>query len=158
MASNIFNNPFGSSASSSSADAIACLATLGSAQSIAVQTITLLNIDTASIDTDSILDAVNNKIIPTTAGYYHIAYNVTMPDTNATLVLAQLKKNTTTIADFRAGASTASNVAATCNIIVEMNGSTDYIQCAVWHNNSANASVDISAEKTYLAVHYIGAA
>jgi len=157
MASNIFNSPFYGSGDGGTSDAVTISAYIGSAQSIPSNTVTVLNFDTATFDTDSVLDDTGHKFTPTTAGYYEISLCVTQPDTDATLMLANIKKNDTYVADFRAPAGTSSEVAAACNAIVYMNGTTDYIQAYAWHNNTSAANVVTAAQKTHMEMFYIGA-
>lgn len=164
MASNVFDEPFFSSAtqfdsSTDYADAITCSAYKTAAQSIANATVSKILIDATSFDTDSIVDTTNSKIIPTKAGYYSVRSLCTIPSTNAMLMVAYIRKNGINVIEARNNSGrTGDSLSTSLGGIVEMNGSTDYLELYVWQDSGGAVDHDEQARRTFLEVTYIGPA
>lgn len=120
-------------------------------QAILAATITRVNFDTETEDTASAYDNVTNyRFQPLTAGWYHIYANVNFidPGTNggAAAAFLYIYKNGASIANnsFPKGIDNTDLVVGNgdivCNVstIVEMNGSTDYIDIRVQSGVACN--------------------
>lgn len=100
-------------------------------QSITVNTITKVAINTEIFDTNSNFDSTTNyRFTPTVAGYYQINGTVRGTGTAVTAVISNLYKNG---ASYASGAQLSITnppyaLQATFNEIIYLNGSTDYVE------------------------------
>ncbi|MET8150256.1 hypothetical protein ACIBSW_13195 [Actinoplanes sp. NPDC049668] len=127
------------------------------AQSIPDNTVTALTWTTEDIDTDGFHDtAVNNtRITPNLEGYYefHFTYYSAAQTTPASMDVSLRKNGSGSIASGTrtAGATVATGVSG--NTIVEMNGTTDYVEVMALQDSSGavntNASSRFSSHVTW---------
>ena len=108
------------------------------AQSIAQNTTTKLQVDTIGFDTASCFNTTNFTFTPNVAGYYQVNASVNYTGGVAytsNYINFRLYKNGIQI---RASVSTISQFATPCmSFLVEMNGSTDYLELYVSHTAAA---------------------
>ena len=106
-----------------------------SAQVVSNNTNTKVEFSTEIFDTDNCYDnSTNYRFTPNVAGKYFVyARIMTRAETNGQLVIGvvSLKKNGTTIGStrFDNGSEKVNNKTPVINQIVDMNGSSDYIEC-----------------------------
>ena len=106
---------------------------------------TKVQIDTEVLDTDSNYDNTTNyRFTPTTAGKYFIYGNISAEfDTDKLLwIRTQIRKNGTTISstDSLFADNTISRLHAYASTIVDMNGSSDYVEIYCYINRYAGGS------------------
>jgi hypothetical protein len=128
-----------------------------SAQVVSNNTDTKVQFSTENFDTDNCYDnSTNYRFTPNVAGKYFVyARIMTRAETNGQLVVGvvSLKKNGTTIGStrFDNGSNKVNNKTPVINQIVDMNGSSDYIECfgevsvgsgnAQFYNDSAERTI-----------------
>ena len=116
----------------------------GTAQSIANTTTTLMQFATVAFDTDSCFDntATNYKFTPDVAGKYFFYAKMTYGDSFGTnqdkVGSLEIRKNGTGITWQQTMSVYPCNQ---CSGIVEMNGSSDYVQCYTWQNYGSNRAL-----------------
>lgn len=123
---------------------IGCRISLAGTQTgINANTVYTVDYDTTEYDTNSMADLTNNRIVPTVAGYYHVTANLLMQaaiGSTATRMIGILEKNSTQIADSRAGiVNPQIDGAANMSATVYMNG-TDYFQVICLLSASGNGN------------------
>ena len=118
----------------------------GSAQSIGNATFTKLQFNTEIFDTTSDFDTTNYRFTPSVEGYYLITVNGFIASlANATNAIVTIYKNGSEVHRgtqvLQGGTSSALSVASG---LLYMNGSTDYVEGYIYHNNgsSRNANAD----------------
>lgn len=106
---------------------------------------TKIVLNTELFDTNNNFDPTTNyRFTPTVAGYYQINFSVEAPGTAAGYYVAQLKKNGSGVAlgaNFPTDASFGPVSAGAC--LVQMNGSTDYLELFVQSSASRTISSGI---------------
>jgi len=106
-----------------------------SAQVVSNNTNTKVQFSTENFDTDNCYDnSTNYRFTPNVAGKYFVyARIMTRAESNGNLVVGvvSLKKNGTTIGSsrFDNGSNYVNNKTPVINQIVDMNGSSDYVEC-----------------------------
>lgn len=129
------------------------------AQTITTSTNTKIQISTATLNTvGSDLDTTTNyRHTPTTAGYWlYIAQASIQAATDGSNIRGSLYKNGSEYAANikylgSAGGATSSIVA-----LVQMNGSTDYVELYIYQNSGSDKSTHVGAYSSFLAGTYIG--
>lgn len=124
----------------------------GTAQSgLASGVYTKINLNTADINTGGGFDIAASRFQPTMAGNYLVFIQTVMNMTaaNKTLTVA-VRKNGTQMANFGQVAPSATYIASAVTEIVALNGSTDYVEMFVAHDNSGSSSVSGSGNQTYM--------
>jgi hypothetical protein len=123
---------------------------MGSVQTISNASVTKLNFNTESYDTDSNYDTLNYRFTPTTAGKYLVTASVRL-DGAVTITNVQLyiNKNGSTYNRSTQGFNGDSSPTITNTDTIEMNGSSDYIEMYLYHNQGSNLDISGSAESTY---------
>jgi hypothetical protein len=121
---------------------------------------TIVKLTNEDYDTHSWFDTTTWKYTPQRAGKYFFCANVGLLSCgNATLIVSNLYKNGTTSLDgsfiYNASGSTA-NMTTQAVFMVEMNGSTDYVQLRVFNGNVGNKDINGSATATSLGGYWIG--
>lgn len=115
----------------------------GTDQSLSVQTATLVNLVTTSINVGGCFDTTTKKFQPTIAGYYQvsatISYGSLGSDPLAYFMITKNGSVTQSQANF-GGSSTGAGSAAGTDI-VEMNGTTDYLQLFAYYRGSAGGQI-----------------
>ncbi len=130
---------------------------LSANQTISHDTETKIQFNTETYDTDSAYDnSTNYRFTPQTAGKYFVYGNIngTVGTSNVNSNRAIIKKNGTTVKyvnqDFRNNPSKTSNTPV--SVIVDMNGSTDYVELYALIEYSSSATVQvIGASNNYSA-------
>jgi len=136
----------------------AFLAYQSSAQSISNNTVTKVNLQTEIFDTDNAFDSTTNyRFTPQVAGKY--------------VIYASTRKDNFTAARFQAiltlNGSTNKLVAETGNssnyntangiTVVELNGSTDYVEMYTYHDNGSTQDLQPGISSTFFGAYRIGA-
>ena len=121
---------------------------LSANQTISHDTETKIQFDTETYDTDNAYDnATNYRFTPQTAGKYFVYGNIngTVGTSNVNSNRAILKKNGTTVKyvnqDFRN--NPAKTVNTPISVIVDMNGSTDYVEFYALIEYVSSATVQV---------------
>ena len=130
---------------------------LSANQTISHDTETKIQFNTETYDTDNAYDnSTNYRFTPQTAGKYFVYGNIngTVGTSNVNSNRAILKKNGTTVKyvnqDFRNNPSKTSNTPV--SVIVDMNGSTDYVELYALIEYSSSATVQVlGASNNYSA-------
>jgi hypothetical protein len=106
-------------------------------------------------DTNNNYDPSSGRFTPTVAGRY--MFQVMIRPTGAPAVLAAvIQKNGVTISDNAANSSSSSYSSFT-SIIVEMNGSTDYVEALCYHNLGSNLTINGSSAYSYFQGYLVSA-
>jgi len=135
-------------------------------QVVSDNTSTKVQFSTENFDTDNCYDnSTNYRFTPTVAGKYFVyARIMTRAETNTELSVAEISllKNGSKIGSSRfdnGGTSKVNNKTLVINQIVDMNGSSDYIECfGIVDVGSGNAQFyNDSAERTIFGAYRIGA-
>ena len=125
----------------------------GNQTGIAYATDTKILFDEEIWDTNS--DFASYKFTPTVAGYYHIGLNVYHSDTpDGDYVTAAIYKNGSKVTLNRAHASHTQEITCCTSAIVQMNGSSDYIEGYGAHSNSSAQS--FIGDRTYATTYIYG--
>ena len=136
-----------------------------SAQVVSDNTNTKVQFSIENFDTDNCYDnSTNYRFTPTVAGKYFVyARIMTRAETNTELIVGEVSiyKNGTKIGSSRSdngGTSKVNNKTPVINQIVDMNGSSDYIECfGLVDVGSGNAQIyNDSAERTIFGAYRIG--
>lgn len=129
-----------------------------SAQSVNSGSTTKIEFNGETFDTDSAFDSTTNyRFTPQRAGYYHVNFGVALDAlTDGTRVFAQCLKNSTPAFEGTQLAGAASNLGVTASDIVNLNGSTDFIEVHVNHNSGAAENVLNGTRLTFFSAHWIG--
>jgi hypothetical protein len=126
----------------------------GSTQSVSNVTATKINLDSELFDIASWFDSTTNyRYTPLEAGKYLIIGSVgfqAMTDQGYLNVL--IRKNGSNVAQTILTQSTATNasMASTASVIVDMNGSTDYVELFVYQSTGSSKTTFSGANITYL--------
>lgn len=124
----------------------------GSGQLISNTTTTVIDWTTASIDTNSIFDDANNRLVPNVAGHYLCAVNVNIDaGVDTAIVEAKIRKNGSDVAvgqnmSAQSGSKDNTEFIAT---IQYMNGTTDYFDATVLQDYGSSQNLDGGAGKTF---------
>lgn len=131
-------------------------------QSIADNTATALTFATEDIDTDGFHSTSVNtsRVTPTVAGYYRFYGTVFMGGrTDYSTISVVIRKNGSTNmapagrvgggASFSGAAASAQVCSVPCDVLVDMNGTTDYIELVVTQDNVANVSVSTNQSSQF---------
>ena len=131
-------------------------ASLSATQDIADVTITKVEFDTELFDTDNCYDNTTNyRFTPTVAGKYFIYSHIDgdVDGTNKTdQVQLYIRKNGTTAAftmSYPNTAAEANNLGLTLNTILEMNGTTDYVEIAAYIDGVTGYQPKVRGASTY---------
>ena len=124
-------------------------ATLGSDTTISHDTLTVLPCNNTTFNLGSAYNTSTYKFTPQTAGkYYMYAYaQCNMSSGEANYVLTYLVKNSTTIisAELSMYDNSASRLSATAVAIIDLNGSTDFVQAKVLPGRGGG-NIDLKAD------------
>lgn len=126
----------------------------GSLQSIAPSTFTKITLDNEIFDTNSNFDnATNYRFTPTVAGKYLVTLSVfwsTAAET-ATYRIYIYKNGSANTLSSKGDTFIAADHTMFVSDIIDMNGSTDYLEAYVWHSGGANRAVNAASGVTYFA-------
>jgi len=136
---------------------------LGSNQTAADATATKLNINTETYDTDGCFDTSTYRFTPTEAGKYFVYGNAEWYSTGNTFNFgaARIYKNGSVLFSLghNGNASGGAQEGKEPSGVVDMNGSTDYLELYVYQDTSDSSSVTLNGGSTnnYLGAYKIGA-
>ena len=106
-------------------------------QSISSQTLTKIQFNLETFDTNSNYDnATNYRFTPTIAGYYQISATV-CPSTNQNSFTSIYKNGSLAYSGNVSGNNFAGN-ASTISCLIYFNGTTDYVECYAAFNGASN--------------------
>lgn len=108
--------------------------------SVAGVTFTKVNLGSEIFDTNS--NFTSSRFTPTVAGYYLIAGGVAISSSTPVGLLSMIYKNGI-IYSYGSGQVRANALRSSITDIVEMNGSTDYIELYCYHETSGSFNTDI---------------
>lgn len=120
-------------------------------QALTANTVTKCAIDTTLFDTDTVFNLANNRIIPNVAGKYIVAGCATYVASANDATICWIYKNGVAVGG-PAGFTTAGSgytLAISPSIIVDMNGSTDYLELYIYKVIAGNCVG--GAANTYLS-------
>ena len=118
-------------------------AKVSSNQSIAHNVMTKVNFDSEILDSDSCYDTTNKRFTPTTAGNYLVYVETNIHDlTDGYYMVSAAYKNGSPALRSQSGGGIDQNVAQSCFGVINMNGSSDYIEGYVKiHNNAGDRNL-----------------
>jgi len=141
----------------------AFLATRATNQSIPNNTVTKVQFDTEVFDTDNYYDnSTNYRFTPLVAGKYFVTLQAGFANlTNVThRIVLEIHKNGSTYArvgDLAANSDSSADPNLTMSAIVEMNGSTDYLEGAIYQDTGGAVSTFASDTYNKFQAYRIGA-
>ena len=151
--------PVGSNAMTLQANC--CFAHLETDQSVTDGVFTLIKMDTIDIDTQSAYNTGTGKYTPTKAGKYRVCLNMrAFVNTAMSDVIGRILKNGATVSQFTMEAASAGKSytdTQSGEVIVTMNGTTDYIETNTRVNGTGGGNSVFGSSNTYLVVQYLGA-
>jgi hypothetical protein len=120
------------------------------AQAITTSVFTKVTLQTKEFDTANAFDAITNyRFTPQVAGYYQVSGAVGFSNTGATILVTVYKNGS----EFKRGAeaTTAVNNGQVSNVsaLINLNGSTDYLELYVYQNTGASAATVGDLSTTY---------
>ena len=131
----------------------------GSTQALTESAYNTLHLNTVDYDASSIVDIVNYRIIPNMAGYYQVNAQCgfqTLGGNGSQEFRLVVRKNGTVKCAARIGAYMYVNHTSELTVpdLIYMNGTTDYLDLAMWWYGAGTASNTIgpSSEVNYLSV------
>ena len=127
--------PSGATVSGAIANTPAFHAFLNTTQTISDDTVTTVQFNTESFDTDSAYDTSNYRFTPQTAGKYYVYAAINHNPSSSTNVQQAgilIRKNGSGITEnfFSCGTNQIDSVVVVGSIIVDLNGSSDYVDVA----------------------------
>lgn len=123
----------------------------GTAQSgLASGVYTKINLNTADINTGDGFDIAASRFQPTVAGNYLIYVQALMNMGAGKNLTVAVRKNGAQFANYETVSPTAAYASCGATEIVALNGSTDYVEMFVSHNNGSSSSVSGSGNQTYM--------
>ena len=132
-------------------------ATIGSAQTIAASTITKLQFDTESFDTNSWYDnSTNYRYTPLKAGKYLVTARLRYNNNNVSNRDIFIYKNGSGVAQQRIYNPSGEIITNEITTVVEMNGSTDYLEAFSQQSTGGNADTFTGVSVTEFSAIYIG--
>jgi hypothetical protein len=124
----------------------------GTNQTVTANSVQGLTWSTESFDTNNNFDTGTGRFTPTVAGRYLATVNVVCNDASS-YCQAIIRKNGTIIAS-NYGRTTTTNAAGIVTTVVDMNGSTDYLDAAVY--NASGTTIGGGASQTYFTSSQLG--
>lgn len=121
-----------------------------SAQSVASGSFVKVNLDTEQFDPNTWFDnATNFRFLPTHAGKYRVSGNVVITAANGLAYVALYKNGSIRIDANQVGSG--SDISMGVSDVIDLNGSTDYVELFVQHNHGSNRNVN-----GILSAHFVG--
>jgi hypothetical protein len=136
----------------------AFFAQLSADQSIANNTFAKANINSELFDTDNCYDnSTNYRFTPTTAGKYALQAGVLFESaTDGTQGRLYIRKNGSELILTRDhSAETGSFFGLNCSIIADANGTSDYFEVFVYHDEGSNLNISGGTIRTYFGGYKI---
>jgi hypothetical protein len=129
-------------------------ATMGSAQTFSTDTFTVVNFNTEVFDTNSNYDTSNFRFTPTIAGYYFFNTQVFAGTTARTT--AGFRKNGSNDTEvFHQGSNTNGGVCYEASAIIQLNGSSDYVDALFRHENGSDITCNNNTALTNFSGHLL---
>jgi len=118
-------------------------------QSLSTGATTQINFSEELLDSGGVYNTSSKQFLPTTAGYYHIFAQATMDtDTDFNQFRIAIRKNGSVIA--LGGHDNDSRNSVSTSFLVQLNGSSDYIDATAMQNSGGNASLGSGDTETYM--------
>lgn len=128
---------------------------LGTNQTININSTTVLAFDTETFDTNSNYDTSTYRFTPTVAGYYRIYCKVKGTNTNTNFLMTlSIRKNGTAIATYEFINPYTDRMHEAVSVLVQMNGTTDYIDATMNHNNTTSMVFSSGSALSYIEGAY----
>ena len=128
-------------------------------QSISANTLTKVAWNTERFDTNSNYDNTTNyRFTPTVAGYYLVNSVILIDGKNTGFVNNHIYKNGASYIFHRTGDNSTGDFGASVTALIYLNGTTDYIENYVRHNNSATDLLINTSELGEFSAHLVRAA
>ncbi|MFQ5591662.1 MAG: hypothetical protein ACE5HE_10900 [Phycisphaerae bacterium] len=125
--------------------------------SVAGSTDTKVAFDNEDWDVGNGFDTASNRFTPLTAGKYLIVGKVSVKAlADADTVTVRIKKNGSTTAVNISQAAGANAVDCLVTDVVDLNGTTDYVEIWFEHSSGANEDLDGTATNSYFSAHWAG--
>ena len=119
-----------------------------SVQSISNNTLTIIQFNAELYDSGSCFDTGTYKFTPNVAGKYLINATVRMgTSTNADNCQIEIFKNTSTFSRVNGSNRNYSSIQSLA--IIDMNGSSDYIQAKIYQDTGGSANIQYNSDSTY---------
>tara|TARA_R100001463_G_scaffold97768_1_gene152283 strand:- start:513 stop:1061 length:549 start_codon:yes stop_codon:yes gene_type:complete len=124
---------------------------VSSDQTLSNNTTTVVAFDTETFDTDNCYNTSTHKFTPNVAGKYSFSFCVNLKNTNGVYYMqADLRKNGSNISSARgpvfenasSGDQSLETVPLVQTIIMDMNGSSDYITVTAYFYNNGSGVID----------------
>ena len=123
---------------------------LSANQTVTTKVWAKINLNTASVDTDSAL--VDGKFQPSVAGYYQVNGSIAQSCTPASVqTIARLNKNGDSLALGNQVASSVSCTRSSVSDVVYLNGTTDYLEIYGYVDSSGTCAINDSVQATFLS-------
>ena len=127
------------------------------AQTIATGTETVMDWNNTVLDTASGFNATNNRWIPNVAGWYFVLMMASCHDvSNGTAQYPRIRKNGTSFAQTYQNNPVATGQTRMVAGIIDMNGSSDYIDGTITHSHGSNRNTWADAQLQNLSAFYLG--
>ena len=118
-------------------------------QSLSTGATTQINFTEELLDSGGVYNTSSKQFLPTTAGYYHIFAQATMDtETDFNQFRIAIRKNGSVIA--LGGHDNDSRNSVSTSFLVQLNGSSDYIDATAMQNSGGNASLGSGDTETYM--------
>ena len=120
-----------------------CFVTCTSDHSLSHNTVTVMQLATEIFDTGGAYDTSTYRFTPQTAGKYVVSVQMilSLNDTNIMQTII-LKNGSTQVYKSSTHFGTSNENSGLVVAIVDMNGSSDYLQPAMWHNKGSTATLN----------------
>ena len=130
---------------------------INSAQTIATATATKAQFDTESFDTNSWYDnATNYRYTPLKAGKYLVIARLRYNNNTVSEKILYIYKNGSSTALDRKYNATSATITNQVTSLIDMNGSTDYLEIFTEQNTGGNADTFTTTANTEFSAIYIG--
>jgi hypothetical protein len=122
---------------------------LTSAQAISPSTYTKVAFDSVVFDTAGDWDATNKRFTPSVAGFYQVntSININYTGQDNAQAIVVIYKNGSEYAWDTAVAGLGNRVSSSLSTVVEMNGTTDYVEVFVFSTASAGNSLQAQTSR-----------
>ena len=114
-----------------------------SAQSIPRVTYTKVEFKSKIYDLDNVFSTTDYRYTPQVAGYYYVFFTIVLTGQSSGYeIYAEIKKNGSSVMKSHSGGSQNYGSLGQADVygFVQMNGSSDYLDSYIWHNNANSAS------------------
>lgn len=134
-----------------------CFSARAAATTLTAGAFTKIIFSTEDFDPLSEYDATTNyRYTPLTAGKYQVNAFVGITYTNANKITAiALYKNGSRLKQFGHVTGNATYTSRGLSALIDMNGTTDYLEIYVYHNDSVDASIDTATYASHFSAYLI---